>query len=223
MAIVSKDFIKKRTFMNVKNKPCPFCGLERKRHKMPKGNVKINQTCGLVECKNKLKQRTIKILKEKCKIIAFKKSYGKWMFGKKLSEETKKKISLASLGHKLSLAAKEKIRKSKMGNKNPNWKGGITPYWLQLRNSMKWWSKKIFERDNFTCQLCHKRGNVNAHHIESFNDNLEKRDKIWNGITLCKKCHKELHKQFGNKTNLFTLINYFMNNFNWKNLKGEEV
>jgi hypothetical protein len=57
------------------------------------------------------------------------------------------------------------------------------------------WIKKVFERDDYTCQHCGiKGGNLNAHHILPFYKYKEKRVDINNGITLCEKCHKEIHR-----------------------------
>lgn len=78
-----------------------------------------------------------------------------------------------------------------------NWQGGITKENHLIRNSTlyKDWRKRVFERDNFTCQRCLKRGGkLNAHHIEKFSKNIKKRFDVNNGITLCTKCHREVHK-----------------------------
>lgn len=93
------------------------------------------------------------------------------------------------------------------------WKGGITPLWFALRNSQKYidWRNNVFKRDTYTCQHCNKAGELNAHHIIPFakiiHDNNIKFiedglicEPLWdvnNGITLCKKCHKKLHKTEG--------------------------
>lgn len=63
---------------------------------------------------------------------------------------------------------------------------------LRLRNSSKYfiWRKSGFERDNYICQCCGKRGGrLNAHHKENFADNPDLRFEINNGITLCENCH----------------------------------
>lgn len=60
----------------------------------------------------------------------------------------------------------------------------------------KEWRREVFERDNFTCQICGQVGKtLNAHHIKTFKDYPNLRFDVNNGITLCEKCHKDLHKR----------------------------
>jgi hypothetical protein len=60
------------------------------------------------------------------------------------------------------------------------------------------WRQKVFERDHYSCQICDKTGNIiNAHHIENYAKNLEKRVCLSNGITLCRRCHLDFHHQYG--------------------------
>lgn len=61
------------------------------------------------------------------------------------------------------------------------------------------WSLEVRRRDNFTCQKCgvHKRVGLHAHHIEAYNVAVELRNEVNNGITLCKKCHREFHETYG--------------------------
>lgn len=65
-------------------------------------------------------------------------------------------------------------------------------------NNSTTWRKKVFERDNYTCQCCGKRGGteLNAHHIDGFNWCKDKRFDVNNGTTLCKSCHTEFHKLY---------------------------
>lgn len=57
---------------------------------------------------------------------------------------------------------------------------------------------KCFKRDNWTCQKCGSRGgNINAHHIDNWKDNPDKRYDLDNLVTLCEGCHKKFHSTYG--------------------------
>jgi len=86
------------------------------------------------------------------------------------------------------------------GDKHWNWKGGITPENHAVRQSaeMKQWKKDVFNRDNYICKMCEKRGGeLHAHHIKSFAEYPKLRLTISNGLTLCKSCHHKLHSKDG--------------------------
>lgn len=90
------------------------------------------------------------------------------------------------------------------GDKNVNWKGGITKINDKIRKSIEYkeWRTKVFKRDNYTCQLCLESksvsGKLEADHIKPFAHYPELRLDVDNGRTLCKDCHKKtetyLHK-----------------------------
>jgi hypothetical protein len=87
------------------------------------------------------------------------------------------------------------------GDRNPNWRGGITPIGVALRNSdeYKAWRKAVYQRDGYCCVKCKIPGNghnLNAHHKIPFSLLLRqgKMELLWdvtNGVTLCEDCHKE--------------------------------
>lgn len=114
--------------------------------------------------------------------------------GIKLTKEHRRKLSEARKGKKPSKKAREKARERFMGEKNPRWKGGITPMNAKIRSSLEYklWRKAVFERDNYTCRFCgQKGGKLNADHIKPFSDYPELRFAIDNGRTLCENCHKK--------------------------------
>jgi len=104
-----------------------------------------------------------------------------WRKGKHLSEKHRKAISLAQ------------IKRVKEGKHN-FWKGGIYPYNLSARVKFRQQvQKRVFERDNYTCQLCGIRGvNLQVDHIQSWAKYVELRFCIDNCRTLCMKCHYQI-------------------------------
>lgn len=126
--------------------------------------------------------------------------------GKKLSEDHKRKIGLKSIGRKKSEEGRKRIAEASRGEKSHLWKGGVTPLIRQIRNCLNYrqWRDFVFQRDNYTCQICGQRGGeLNADHIEAFSDIFYRNDiktfeeallcyELWNinnGRTLCKCCH----------------------------------
>ena len=99
-----------------------------------------------------------------------------------------------------TLRVREKLREASLGEKRWNWKGGITPDRVRLRISldMKLVRECCFERDDYTCRSCRKRGGkLNAHHIWPFQRFPEWKFEVWNLMTLCKQCHDAFHKAAG--------------------------
>lgn len=57
------------------------------------------------------------------------------------------------------------------------------------------WRIAVFMRDGFKCQACGQvGGTLNAHHIKEFSKYPALRFDVDNGITLCKDCHKKVHR-----------------------------
>lgn len=96
---------------------------------------------------------------------------------------------------------KEIISKRMSGTNNRLWRTDLTAE--ERKNGRKRslspdhakWHRRVFERDDYTCQICCKRGgNLEAHHIYSWATHKKLRYTTSNGVTLCKSCHKEFHK-----------------------------
>lgn len=116
----------------------------------------------------------------------------KYWLGKKMSKEHRLKMSVIRKG-KLPKNYKL-LNKFKSGELNPAWKGGVTPINTAIRQSSEYklWRKAVFERDEYKCVWCNKKGrNLNADHIKPFALFPELRFAIDNGRTLCVPCHKK--------------------------------
>lgn len=136
--------------------------------------------------------------------VRFQKGGVAWNKGKKILSE---QIPW-NKGKKLPPRSKEHSEKFSGANQW-NWKGGITPLVMKIRNCFKYrqWRSDVFTRDNFICILCGKRGGeLNADHypksfsgimkeynIKTFEEalNCEELWNINNGRTLCIFCHRK--------------------------------
>jgi 5-methylcytosine-specific restriction endonuclease McrA len=113
--------------------------------------------------------------------------------------ETRKKMRETAL----RIGKKPPVRTAE---KNNLWRGGVSDIRRRIRRIPEYflWRSQVFQRDNWTCQTCQKRGcYLEAHHIKAFaliiNENKvcslqEAREcpELWdtnNGVTLCLECH----------------------------------
>jgi 5-methylcytosine-specific restriction endonuclease McrA len=85
------------------------------------------------------------------------------------------------------------------GKNHPNWDGGHSTEDDKIRKTKEYkdWRDAVYRRDNWSCVTCGtrcKRGNVIAHHVFSFRDYPLLRFDVNNGITMCKKCHLDEHR-----------------------------
>jgi len=134
--------------------------------------------------------------------------------GIKRSKETRRKMALGKIGDKnpaKRLDVRQKISRTKMGvpslrkgkpnfkirgENHWNWKGGITPKIIKRCNSV-WWKelrKLIYQRDNWTCQMCGKKchKDIQCHHIIPERSGGNHTPE--NLITLCRSCHIKVDK-----------------------------
>lgn len=129
--------------------------------------------------------------------------------GKHWPEEMRQRISKSLMGKnhprygkQLLAEHRKKIGDANRGSKCWNWKGGITPFRTAIWRSEEYqdWRNAVFERDNYTCQMCGIRGGLylHSHHLLPFKDYPEHRFDHDNGITLCRECHyviSSLHRR----------------------------
>ena len=71
------------------------------------------------------------------------------------------------------------------------WKGGVTPQRMKDRTTFTLTiSKDVLERDNYTCQMCGKKGGqLHVDHIQPWAEYVEGRFSMDNCRTLCIRCH----------------------------------
>lgn len=89
--------------------------------------------------------------------------------GRIVSEETRKKLTKAHTGKKYPQYS---------GENHWNWQNGKTPKNEAIRKSADYknWRISVFQRDNYTCVNCGKKGGeLNADHIKPFSLFIDKR------------------------------------------------
>lgn len=140
---------------------------------------------------NEIKRGFGKFCSMRCFLSTYRKTTKCELCGKQIQNRVKKcrKCHLASMPR---------------GEENNNWRGGITPENMTIRNSKRYkkWRDNIFKRDEYICQECGQvGGTLHAHHIRAFSIFPKLRFKKSNGITLCKKCHDKYPKRIKEKRN----------------------
>lgn len=154
---------------------------------------------------------------------------GKWMEDKKCpgvsksnTERFKGKTFVEIYGEEKAKIVSEKI----MLSNRKRWEGIERVVDLRPIQGYSWeyseWRTKVFGRDNYVCQVCKQNGYLEAHHIKSWLKYPELRYVVENGITLCKKHHKLIHKliRLKEKGEEIEVNNIFL--FNEANLTDEE-
>ena len=115
-------------------------------------------------------------------------------------EERKKKIAESSrrngAANRLIAYVKQNgpWNKGKTGLGGYHWSNYIpaTPEARLFRTTIAYqdWRRQVFERDDFTCQICGVRGGkLHADHILPYSSNPDLRLSLDNGRTLCIPCH----------------------------------
>lgn len=124
--------------------------------------------------------------------------------GKKSSPETIERNRQATLKNPIRYWLGKK-RPEMLGEKNWNYKGGVTPELKLLRCTLEYevWKLEVYKKDKGICRLCKKRctnKTITAHHLNNFRDFPELRFVVDNGMTLCRSCHMKIHHPRKNET-----------------------
>ena len=86
------------------------------------------------------------------------------------------------------------LPKNNLKERNGNWRGGLTEqnYNWRLAHSKEYnkWRKDIITRDK-CCRECESKEKLEAHHIFEMSDFKDVAFELWNGVTLCRKCHQK--------------------------------
>ena len=125
--------------------------------------------------------------------------------------------SCGCYGIEVSTARISKIGRKNRGEKHYNYNKVLTDEERIIKRDTLEnynWRKSVFERDGYKCTICNKWSrDLQAHHIENYRDNPDKRYDINNGITLCTHHHKSFHKKYGlRNTNLTQLKEFIKEN-----------
>lgn len=165
------------------NKYKPYCRkCSYKHRKRLKVGRTPNTMCEL--CKKPLYRRPWQLKSHtyisciKCKPIVQSKHPENW-----------KKIATINYGYRFK-KGKRHVRIAK-GKDRWNWKGGITSQTKKDRVKFtREISQIVLKRDDYTCQLCGKRGGfLHVDHIKSWSKYIELRFNINNCRTVCRECH----------------------------------
>lgn len=86
------------------------------------------------------------------------------------------------------------------GENSHRWKGGCKSR-QRSRHEYVEWRTAVYKRDGYSCVDCGKKSSkglaiyLEAHHIKHWAKHIGLRFEVENGVTLCKQCHIDRHKQ----------------------------
>lgn len=126
--------------------------------------------------------------------------------GKTRSQESKDKMRAARVGKTASLETRAKMSASRTGKiqtlehrqNNSLTQGGNGDILNRRYPGIRRWTRLVKERDGHKCAECSFQGTkgdgfMDAHHVIPKSKSPELATVLFNGVTLCKPCHKEIH------------------------------
>lgn len=149
---------------------------------------------------------------------------GKQSWNKGLTKSTNAKIAEQGESHSKRMSGTNNPLFGKTGAAHPNWKKSINsgkdnPQYKDGKSYERWsnrhnlsqrqWAKQVKDRDNYTCQACHKHGGrLISHHLYDYATHPESRLELSNGVCLCTKCHISFHIWNGGQVKPCTSQNF---------------
>lgn len=93
------------------------------------------------------------------------------------------------------LDVEKKVKRHYKNTARENHKIRISPSYKLFRNT-------VLARDDYTCQICGSTGDVEAHHLYSFETTPAFRLNPNYAVCLCKKCHEQYHEIISDNHNI---------------------
>lgn len=112
--------------------------------------------------------------------------------GRKQTPEHVSKRTAGQVGRRHTLETRKRL--STIWREKLN--GYVSPKFFRNCLEYKLWRSEVFQRDDYTCQMCRARSGkgvtvkLEADHIKPFAAFPELRFDVSNGRTLCKPCHR---------------------------------
>lgn len=116
--------------------------------------------------------------------------------GRQFTQESLQKMSYSRKGKKQTIERRIRHSARLQGIPVSEWEGFASDLTKQVTKSIEYqaWRKAVYERDDWTCQHCKKRGpRLHAHHIKPKSRYPELMFDVSNGLTLCEPCHHKIH------------------------------
>jgi hypothetical protein len=151
---------------------------------MPKSGKPILAVCAFCGAFRVIRKNQYHFL---CKSCAMK--------GRKLTKETKAKLSATRKGIIFTEEWKANMSAAKKGEKHPNWQGGksFEPYCVKFNNAFKEYIRSKFGHKCFLCPTTQAENGrkLSVHHV-NYNKNCGcDGDETCNFVPLCDSCHNK--------------------------------
>lgn len=130
--------------------------------------------------------------------------------GKPAHPNTVAALRKATVGVPRSATVREKIRQGHLARRPTGWcDRTIIEYSIRFTYEYYQWRSAVLHRDEHRCQDCGSQQELHAHHIKPFHNiiteynittlnsakNCAELWDLYNGITLCSRCHYNRHKK----------------------------